>query len=144
MLLSLAACNRGTQSKEAVRQAVIDRLNARGLNVGGMNVEITSVQFNGDEADATVSITPKGGPSGNGMSMPYHLRRQSGKWVVTGTNNTGGNPHGAGSAVPDTVPENPHGGAMPGAENPHGGSMAPGGDSRMPSPEDLPPAGKKK
>ena len=143
--MSLAACNRGSQSKEAVRQAVIDRLNAHGLNVAGMNVEVTSVKFDGNQADATVSITPKGGPSGNGMTMPYHLEQHSGKWVVTGTNSTGANPHGAGSAIPGTPPENPHGGAMPGAENPHGGAAMPsGGDGRMPSPEDLPPAHPKK
>jgi hypothetical protein len=134
-LLSLAACNRGTQSKEAVRQAVIERLGAHGLNVSGMNVDVTSVQFNGSQADAVVSITPKGGPSGNGMSMGYHLEQQNGKWTVTGTKDTGGTPHGAGAAAP---------GVMPGGENPHGGAMAPAGGSNMPAPEDLPPAGKKK
>lgn len=125
-----------------MRQAVIDRLNAHGLNVSGMNVEITSVQFNGNQADATVAITPKGGPSNAGMTMPYHLEQQSGKWVVTGTRDQGANPHGAGAVAP---------GVMPGAENPHGGAMPPtsamppdGGGGKMPSPEDLPPAGKKK
>jgi len=37
------------------------------------------------------------------------------------------------------------GAGMPGMNNPHGGTMAaPGAGGKMPAPEDLPPAGKKK
>ena len=132
LLVSLAACNRGTQSKDAVRQGVIDHLNAVGLNINGMNVEVTSVQFNGDHADASVSISPKGGPGGAGMQTVYSMEQKAGKWVVTGRKDAGGVPHGGGAA-PQTAP-NPHGGGAP--------SAAPGG-AAMPSPEDLPPAKKK-
>ena len=128
----LAACNRGTGDKEAVRQGVIDYVAGRGLNVSGMNVDVTTVEFKGKQASATVSFTPKGGPAGGGMSMQYELEQQSGKWVVTGRKDAGSSPHGAG--------------AMPGGgANPHGGGMgaAPSG-SAMPSPEDLPPVEKKK
>jgi len=128
-MLSLAACHRGLETKEAVRQAVIDHLAARQFNMPGMAVEVTSVQFHGSHADAVVSIAPKGGPAGAGMSMPYRLELQGGKWVVMAA--TGG----------------PHPGAeMPaGMSNPHGGAMSPpaGGSHGVPSPEDLPPAGKK-
>ena len=123
-MLSLAACNRGADTKEAVRQAVIDHLAARQFNMPGMSVEVTSVQFNGAHADATVSIAPKGGPAGAGMTMPYKLERQGGKWVVMGGS---GSPH-PGAGMPGS-------GMPPGMSNPHGGAM--------PSPEDLPPAGKK-
>lgn len=132
VFLSLAACNRGTQSKDAVRQGVIDHLAAVGLNVSGMNVEVTSVQFNGDHADANVTINPKSGPSGAGMTTVYSLEQKSGKWVVTGRKDAGGSPHGGG-AVPQGAP-NPHGGGSPVAA-PAGGAM--------PSPEDLPPTKKK-
>jgi hypothetical protein len=89
-----------------------------------MSVEVTSVQFNGAHADATVSIAPKGGPAGAGMTMPYKLERQGGKWVVMG---------GSGSAHPGAGM--PGSGMPPGMSNPHGGAM--------PAPDDLPPAGKK-
>jgi hypothetical protein len=135
VLLSLAACNRGNQSKDAVRQGVLDYLASKGLNMAGMNVEVTAVQFNGERAEASVSITAKGGAAGTGMAPVYVLEQKGGKWAVTGRKETGEAPHGAGGAAPGG--ENPHGGAMP-----PGAAAGPGG--KMPSPEDLPPAGKKK
>jgi hypothetical protein len=165
LIFSLAACNRGKQSNEAVRQGVVDHLNKVGLNVKGMDVNIRDVKFNGNQADATVSIAPKGNAAG-GMSMNYHLEQQGGNWVVTGRGKDAGSPHGGGM-MPPAAPgtENPHGGGMmapaaPGTENPHGamppaapgtenphGAMPPAsGAGAMPSPQDLPPAnaGKKK
>lgn len=144
LIFSLAACNRGIQNNDAVRQGVIDHLAKAGLNVKGMDVALSSVQYNGNQADATVSITPKGGNPSQGMSMKYHLEQQGSQWVVTGRQDSSANPHGAG-AMPGAA--NPHGGgAVPSGANPHaGGEMAPpGGGAPMPSPEDLPPAGKKK
>lgn len=146
LILSLAACNRGTPSNDAMRQGVVEHLAKVGLNVGGMDVTVTSVQVNGNQADATVQITPKGGNPGAGMAMKYHLEQQGGKWVVTGRQDTGA-PHGG---RPAGGAPNPHGeGAMPGGTmppaNPHGGAGmgAPAGGGAMPSPEDLPPAKKK-
>ena len=114
---------------------LIDYLAGKGLNMSGMNVEVTSVQFNGSQAEASVSITAKG-VQGGGMNPIYVLEQKSGKWTVTGRKDTPGEaPHGAG-AMP------------PGAANPHGGAMPPapdaGAGAKMPSPNDLPPAGKKK
>jgi hypothetical protein len=136
LVLCLAACNRGNTNKEAVRQGVIDFVAGRGLNVSGMNVDVTAVQFNGNHADATVSFTPKGGAAGSGMSMQYQLEQQGSKWVVTGRRDMGA-PHGGNAATP--------GGAQAPAENPHGGMGAPpaNGGSAMPSPNDLPPVKKK-
>ena len=128
VLLTLAACNRG-ENKDAVRQGVINHLSKAGLNVAGMDVTIASVQFSGKEADATVSIAPKGN-AGQGMSMKYHLQQQSGEWVVVGK--AGGADSGHGAATTAPAPS-PHGG---------GGDMT-GGAGKMPSPEDLPPATKK-
>jgi hypothetical protein len=143
LALSLAACNRGTRSNEAVRQGIIDHLaNKAGLNVKGMDINVTSVDFKGSDADATVSITPKGGNPAQGMSMKYHLQQQGNQWVVTGRQDAPGSPHGAG-AMPGM--ENPHGGAgAPPTEAPKGGMAPPaGGGGKMPSPEDLPPVKKK-
>lgn len=136
LILCLSACNRGVKNDEAVRQGVMDRLSKVGMNVAAMDVKISAVQFSGNQADATVSINPKGN-SGAGMSMKYHLEQQGAKWVVVGHQGAGAgaNPHGDGMVAPGAP--NPHGqGGMPGA--------MPATPGRMPSPEDLPPAGKKK
>lgn len=137
LLAALTACNRGNQSKDAVRQGVIDYLSGKtsslALNMSAMNVEVTNVTFSGNQADASVSITPKNAPGG-GMSVNYHLEQQGSKWVVTGRKDAGGSPHGGGAVPPTTAP---------GGETPHG-AAPPAGPGAMPSPEDLPPTGKKK
>jgi hypothetical protein len=126
LMVCLAGCNRGVQNKDAVRQGVLDHLSQLQLNVASMNVEVTSVEFNGNQAEATVSFSPKGGNATQGMSMRYQLELRGGRWVVVGRKDAGSSPHGGG------MPSAP-----PGMENPHGGG-------KMPSPEDLPPAGQKK
>ena len=134
-VLSLAACHRGLDNnKEAVRQGVIDYLSSKGFNINGMSVDLTSVKFDGPHAEAVVSFAPKGGPKEGGMTMPYKLEQNGGKWVVTASAGThpGANAPGGGA--------NPHGGGMP--ENPHGG-MSPSGSGGVPSPDDLPPVKKK-
>jgi hypothetical protein len=129
VLLSLAACNRGLQSNDAVRLGVADHMAKAGMSV---DVKIVSVQFAGSEADATVMVVPKGGSDAQGMSMKYHLKQDGDKWAVVGRPDSG-SPHG-GAAVPPQDAPNPHGGAAP----------APGGAGKMPSPDDLPPATPKK
>lgn len=130
VILSLAACNRGSKNADAVRQGIIDHLNTKAaLNVAGLDVAMSSVEFDGGKAKATVTIRPKGGSAEQAMSMSYELEQQNNKWVVVGRQEPGGMPHGGGATPPAGA--SPHG-----AE---GG--APGG--KMPSPEDLPPAGKK-
>jgi len=145
LLFCLAGCNRG-QNNELVRQGVLDHLTQAGLNMAGMDVAITSVQFNGNQADAAVTISAKGTSAAQGMQMKYHLEQKNSKWVVVGRQDSG--QHGAGGLPPATAGD-PHGsrgmGAMPGGADPHaGGAMgAPAASGKMPSPEDLPPATKK-
>ena len=138
--LCLAACNRGVENREAVRQSIADHL--KGMPV---NVELNSVQFNGNQATAEVTVIPKSAPEGK-VSMSFKLEQQGGKWAVLG-HGAGGSPHGGG-AMPGGMPGDMPGG-MPAMENPHGGGMPmPGGPApsggKMPSPENLPPAGVKK
>lgn len=140
--MCLIGCNRASQDKEAVRQAIMDHLKARGMNVAQMDVNVTAVQFNGDKAEATVAFAAKGAGPGQEMTLPYQLEKQGDKWVAQ-VKSSGGMPHGgiapgAGGAMP-----------VPGAENPHGSMSAPSvpsphGGAQMPSPESLPPAGTKK
>ncbi len=92
-----------------------------------MDVSVSSVNFEGKRATATVAFAPKGANANQGMSMQYQLEQQDNKWVVVGRNDSGG--HG-GSMV--SQPPSPEGAP---ASNPHGGTM--------PAPESLPPASKK-
>jgi len=134
VLLGLTGCKSGNQSTDAVRQGVIEYLQKVGINVAGMDLNITNVKFNGNQADATVNMGVKGSGS-TSMTMNYHLEMKDSKWVVVGKQDSG--QHGA------TMPG---AGAMSGAANPHaGGAMpaAPAGGGKMPSPDDLPPVGKK-
>jgi hypothetical protein len=140
LLLCLAACQRGNQNNnEAVRQGVLDHFSKSGanINVSSMDVTVTSVKFNGEQADAEVAVTAKGQPNPTPMNLKYHMEHQNNKWVVVGRAsdshgavdpNAGGAPNGHGGEMPP---------AMPGAGNPHGGA------GKMPAPQDLPPATKK-
>lgn len=83
--LFLLACSQGVQSEAAVRQGVIDYLSTRpDLNISQMQVEVSSVAFRQNEADATVSFRPKGGGPSSGMQMSYTLERRGNRWVVKG------------------------------------------------------------
>jgi hypothetical protein len=130
-LAALVACNHGARSDEAIRQGVIDHLSKQGLNVQGMDVAVNSVQRNGSDADAAVTVSPKGAGAAQGMSFKYHLQQRDNAWVVVGRAESGA-PHG-GMAAPATG--NPHGGVPP---------AAPGGGEKMPDPSALPPASPKK
>ncbi len=114
-----------------MRQGIVEYLQGRQMNVGSMDLNITNVQFNGNQADATVSFTAKGGDPSAGMQIQYKLELRNGKWAVVSHQDVGA-PHGSsgppGMAVPSGAP-------AAGGQNPHGGAM--------PAPENLPPAGKK-
>ncbi|MEN6533533.1 MAG: hypothetical protein ABFD89_07715 [Bryobacteraceae bacterium] len=91
----LTGCNRGIESKEAVRQAVIDHLaDKAGMNVSSMQIDVASVSFRKDEADATVLFRAKGGGGSQSMTMNYTLERKGNRWVVKGRSESG-MPHGA-------------------------------------------------
>ena len=131
LLAALVACHRGAPSNEAIRQGVIDYLAKKGLNVQGMDLAVTSVERNGSDANATVTLSPKGQPA-QLMAFKYHMQQHDNAWVVVGSAESGA-PHG-GMAPPETG--NSHGGPPPGA--------APGGADKMPDPSALPPSSPKK
>jgi hypothetical protein len=135
LIVSLAACNGAKKNDDAVRQGVVEYLQSKGFDVPkAMTVSVKTVQTKGDQADAAVTITPAGGNEAQGMAMSYHLQQKGDKWVVVGRADAAGSPHGGG-AMP----------AAPAGNDPHSGIGAPpgaAGGSKMPSPEDLPPAKK--
>src|SRR5260370_1263375 len=73
-----------------------------------MDVDVTSISFKGDEADATVSFRPKGAGPGAGLQMQYTLEQRSGKWGVKDKTQAGGSPHRAGDSGAEMA--NPQGG----------------------------------
>jgi hypothetical protein len=105
--LWLVSCSKDIQNTDAVRQGVIDYLTAResktGVSMSLMQVDVTSVSFQTNEARATVAIRAKTGGNGTPMMMNYTLQRQGNKWVVQGRTESGVNPHGG---TPQASPEN--------------------------------------
>lgn len=143
LLLALAACNRGIDNKDAVRQAVVDHLSTRAnLNVAAMNIDVTSVNFKGNEAEATVSITPKDSKvAGSGMTMAYNLEKQGNRWVVKPRATGGAAPHG-GMAMPPGMGNSPSATpAMP--QIPRSAGAPPSGEM-PPNHPTVPPSGAKK
>lgn len=133
-IVALSGCRSANQDQDAVRQGILDHLAEAGLSNQNMDVSVTSLQLNGEKADAVVQIAAKG--QGSGMQMRYSLEHQGKRWVVVGKADPGVG-HGAAGIVPG-VP-NPHGatgGAFP--------EPVTGSGQKMPAPEDLPPTGAKK
>jgi hypothetical protein len=95
-----------------------------------MDVSVSSVAFNKDEATAQVRFQAKGNNSpGAGMTMQYVLERKDSQWVVKGR--TGANSaHGAGGMPPS--PSNQSGGPGPLDGMPHTGLPAGAGASALP------------
>lgn len=82
-LALLAGCSKNIQTNEAVREGVIKHLSQNsGLNLSQMDIEVTSVTFRDNEADAVVGFKPKGAGAASGMSMRYTLERKGNEWVV--------------------------------------------------------------
>ncbi len=121
-MLVLAACARkNIENKEAIRQAVIEYLNARqaqtGLDISNMDVNVTAMTFERDTARATVDFRVKN--SDAGMQMNYTLDRKGDKWVVQ-ARPEGGQGHGV---------------VTPGNETAPGGELPPGHPAVPPSPK---------
>ena len=125
VLLSLAGCKRSIETKEAVRQGVLDAVASR-VNLSSMDVDVTTVNFKGDTAEATVDFRPKGAAPGSGIQMKYTLEEKGGKWVVKGrSDKSGGTPHGT-----TTMPGMPGAGDMPPGHPTAPGGVPPGAETR--------------
>jgi len=121
-LALLAACSKNIQTNEAVRQGVIKHLSQNsGLNLASMDIEVTSVTFRDNEADALVGFKPKGGGAASGMSMRYTLERQGNEWVVKKKSDSGMG-HGMMPPAADAPKE---GSGLPAGHPPVSGTGAP-------------------
>ena len=100
--LLLAACaKKNIENKDAIRQAVVEYLNARqaqtGLDMSTMDVNVTAMTFERDTARATVEFRVKNSEAG--MQLNYTLDRKGDKWVVQARQD-GGQGHGVVGAEP--------------------------------------------
>ncbi len=81
-ILLLTSCAKAPQTKDAVKQAIVDYLAKRDdMMASSMDVEVVSVDFKEKEAEAVASIGPKGSP-GSGIKISYTLEAEGVKWVV--------------------------------------------------------------
>ena len=111
------------QDKAIVQKALVDYLAGRsGISVESMDIEVTSVTFRGNEADAQVTFKAKGSTdASNLMQMKYVLEQKDGKWTVkgrSGASEHGGPGGGSGSQAMPAMPPGhpPTSGAAPSGE----------------------------
>ena len=114
--VSIAACKKSDAVPQAeIRVAIENYLKTRpGLAWDQMTMEITQEQISGDTAEADVTFKTKGGEGT--MGFHYSLRREAGKWTVTGGRGGGmgmpgghppGAPPGTSGASPGAPPTQP-------------------------------------
>jgi hypothetical protein len=109
MLGMLCACNKAPQTKEAVKQGVVEHLSkGAGLDLVSMVVEVTAVAFAGNQAKATVNFRPKSNPD-QGMQMNYTLESKGNKWVVLKKAGNSASPHGDATVAPTPTGDLPPG-----------------------------------
>jgi hypothetical protein len=127
-IVLLAGCKKDLQNQEAVRQGVMSYLSKRS-DLLAMDVSVTSVAFQQDEATAQVHFQAKGNSSpAAGMTMQYVLERKDGQWVVKGR--TGSNAaHGANGPGENSVAGQ---GNLPGALDGMPRVPAPGAAQALP------------
>jgi hypothetical protein len=120
-----SGCKKQESDADGIRSGINQHLaGLKTLNLGAMDMNITNVSVQGDQAQAQVEFKPKsGGPPGAGMQVAYSLQKQNGQWVVQNTQTAGGSIQHPG----------------PG-ENPHMNGAAPSSGS-MPNFRDLVPGG---
>lgn len=125
-LLSLfAGCKKQESDSDGIRTGINEHLSSlKTINLSAMDINITNVSIQGNQAQAQVEFRPKtGGPPGAAMQVSYSLAKQNGLWVVQNTQPMGGSIQHPG----------------PG-ENPHASESAPSSGS-LPNFRDLVPGG---
>lgn len=134
-LLSLfAGCKKQESDADAVRAGINQHLaSLKTINLGAMDMNITSVSVQGNQAQAQVEFKPKtGGPQGASMQVAYSLAKQNGLWVVQTTQPFGGSiQHPAPGENPQMPPTSPSSSSMPNFRD-----LVPAGGA---SPNTLPP-----
>jgi hypothetical protein len=103
-LALFAGCKKQESDSDAIRSGINQHLaSLKTLNLDAMDMSITNVSIQGNQAQAQVEFRPKtGAPQGAGMQVSYSLEKQNGLWVVQ-------NSQPAGGSIQHPAPgENPH------------------------------------
>jgi len=124
-LVLFAGCKKQENDADGVRAGINQHLvSLKTINLGAMDMNVTNVSVQGNEAQAQVEFKPKsGGAPGAAMQVSYSLQKQNGQWVVQNT-------QAAGGSIQHPAP----------GENPHANGAAPS-EGSMPNFRDLVPGG---
>jgi hypothetical protein len=132
LLVFFGGCKKQESDADGIRSGINQHLaSLQTLNLGAMDMNITNVSIQGNQANAQVEFRPKGGaPDGAGMQVAYSLEKQNGLWVVQNSQPLGGSiQHPAPGENPPTHSTSPSSGSMPNFREvvPEGGSSLPPG-----------------
>jgi hypothetical protein len=84
-----AASAPAASDRDAIAQAIQRHLsNNKGIRMDAMDMNLTDVSINGDQAQANAEFRPKQG--GGSMLMTYFLERHGGGWIVVRNQPGGG------------------------------------------------------
>ncbi len=120
LAIVLGACAHKAENNDAVRAAIVQHV-AKTMSLDAMDVQVSSVTFHGDSADAVATFVPKGMPNSS-VSFNYDLERDGAGWKVKGRGRMNAN-HGQGAQIaPGTAdPASP----LPPGHPQVGGAQAP-------------------
>jgi hypothetical protein len=139
LLVLFAGCKKQVSDADAIRSGINQHLaSLKTLNLDAMDMNVTSVSIQGDQAQAQVEFKPKGGaPQGTGMQVAYVLQKQNGAWVVQNSQATAGAMQHPGPG------ENPQAGAPSQSPDsmPNFRDLVPGGSASAPGNSNAPPPG---
>jgi hypothetical protein len=137
LLVFFAGCKKQESDADAIRSGINQHLaSLKTLNLGAMDMDITNVSIQGNQAQAQVEFKPKtGAPQGAGMEVAYALEKQNGIWVVQNTQPAGGSiQHPAPGESPHMNTTSPAAGSMPNFRD-----LVPGGGGSSNLPPGHPP-----
>jgi hypothetical protein len=112
LVLLFPGCKKQESDTDGIRSGINQHLaSLKTLNLGAMDMNVTNVSIQGNQAHAQVEFTPKGGAGeGAGMQVAYSLEKKDGQWVVQSSQPTGGSlqhPSSTGDAPIDSTSESP-------------------------------------
>jgi len=137
LLVFFAGCKKQESDADAIRSGINQHLaSLKTLNLGAMDMNITNVSIQGNQAQAQVEFKPKtGAPQGAGMQVAYSLQKQNGLWIVQNTQPAGGSiQHPGPGENPHMNGTSPSSGSMPNFRD-----LVPGGGSSTALPPGHPP-----
>jgi len=116
LLSAFTGCKKQESDADGIRSGINQHLaGLKTLNLAAMDMNITNVSVQGDQAQAQVEFKPKGGaPAGAGMQVAYSLAKQNGTWVVQNSQPSGGSiQHPGPGENPHMNETSPSSGSMP-------------------------------